>query len=116
MTDRLFREQHCAARNASIRIPAKTYLTTVLELDTWSGPIVDDGSPEPDYKRRAVLLATDMNEALRVQTDLIDGEPRMMAALFESFDFESEHRTVVLGFDFFRQQPSITIYTRPRRF
>lgn len=104
----------------TIRILREPRITSVLELDTWRGQPEDHETVE--RWRHAVLLDTDMNGALRVQHDLINGEPRMLRTLLKMFKLydvplvmqstkenAKARASLVLGFDFFSQTPRITI-------
>lgn len=108
-TVKVYSEKH----NTTIRIAAKPQLTTVLELDRWKGNPSDD-DPNVERIRFVVLLDTDMNEALRVQTDLAKGDERMLQALFDVLHLSGTHEAI-LGFDFFRNEPRVALYARYER-
>lgn len=80
-------------------------MNTVLEYNIW------DGNPGPGEEflktRKVVLMETDHDAVLTMNTLLNQGDLRALKALLLC---ESFGRDAVLGFDFKRRRPTVTIY------
>lgn len=105
---------HIPEHNTRLRIEKTPRLTTVLELERWRTPMLPGDPDTADRIRFVVLLDTDMNEALKVQHDLVNADKRMLQALFDVLHFSGTH-DAVLGYDFFRKEPRVALYARYER-